>query len=173
MNTLTPLEYLDSKQVNYSLIPHTTSFTAQETAELTHIKGKDLAKVIVVGSADLMSMVVVPADCILLQSELARILKTPDLTILPEYRFIERFPECEIGAMPPFGKLYGMNVFLARELTKSEFIIFNGGNHHILIKMHMSDFIKIAEPRIISFGYRVRNIYGSEKSGKGHNWHKA
>jgi len=115
MNTLTPIEYLNLLQVNYTQIPHITAFTAQETAELAHIKGKDLAKVIIIGSGDLMSMVVIPADCILLQSDLARMLNVRDLTIVPEYIFSEKFPECEVGAMPPFGKLYGMDVFLARE----------------------------------------------------------
>ena len=173
MNTLTPFEYLDSLHVDYSLVPHNTSFTAQETAEAAHIKGKDLAKIIIVGSGHLMSMVVVPANCIVLQSDLARLLKTPNLTIVPEYKFSQRFPECEVGAMPPFGKLYGMDVFLAKSLAQNEFITFNGGNHHILIKMHMTDFINISDARVISFGYRVSNLLSSKGMHKERNWHRA
>ena len=173
MNTLTPLEYLDSLQVDYSLVAHTTSFTAQETAKSAHIKEKNLAKVIIVGSGQLMSMVVVPADCIVLQSDLTRLLKTPDLTIVPEYKFSNRFPECEVGAMPPFGKLYGMDVFLAKSLAQNEYIIFNGGNHHLLIKMRMADFLDITEARIISFGYRVTNLNSGMNMHKGRNWHRA
>lgn len=161
MYNITPFEYLDSLNVNYSLIPHTTTYTAQETAESAHIKGKELAKVIVVGSGNIMSMVVVPANSLLLQSDLARMLKTPDLTIVPEHLFFERFPACDVGAMPPFGKLYGMDVFLAKDLAEQENIIFNGGTHNILIKMKTSDFIDITQARVITFGYRTCNTMSS------------
>lgn len=158
MYTLTPFEYLDSLLVDYTLLPHTTTFTAQDTARSAHIKGRDLAKVIVVGSEKVMSMVVVPANYLLLQNELSQILKMPDLTIVPEFQFAEKFPECELGAMPPFGKLYGMEVFLAKELARNNSIIFNGGTHNLLIKMRMSDFRNITDVRIISSGYRAVNI---------------
>ncbi|WP_196140316.1 aminoacyl-tRNA deacylase [Aliikangiella sp. G2MR2-5] len=154
MYTLSPLEYLDSLLIDYNLIPHKSAFTAQETAEKAHIKGEQLSKVIIVGSGQKMSMVVVPANYLLLQTDLARLLKSPDLTIVPEHLFADRFPECEIGAMPPFGKLYNMNVFLAKELANKEFITFNAGSHSLLVKMHTRDFIDISEARVISVGYR-------------------
>ena len=173
MYTLTPFEYLDSLLVDYTLVPHTTSFTAQETAESAHIKGKDLAKVIVIGSGQLMSMMVVPANCILLQNDLSRLLKTPDLSIVPEHLFSERFPECEVGAMPPFGKLYGMDVYLAKDLAQNDSITFNGGTHNLLIKMRMSDFMDITDARIISVGYKVANLVSGKDKYKDRNWHWA
>ena len=154
MYTLSPLEYLDSLLIDYTLIPHEYKPTAQETAEAAHIKGRDLSKVIVVGAGQLLSMVVVPANAILLQTDLSRILKAPDLTIVPEGQFIDRFPECEVGAMPPFGKLYDMDVFLAKELANKEYITFNGGSHSLLIKMRTAEYIRLAGARVISLGYR-------------------
>lgn len=155
MYALSPLEYLDSLLIDYSLIPHEYSATAQETAEAAHIKGRELSKVIVVGSGQLMSMVVVPANNLLLQTDLSRLLRTPDLSIVPEEQFAERFPECEVGAMPPFGRLYDMDVFLAKELARKEYITFNGGTHSLLIKMRTSEFIDISDARVISLGYKA------------------
>ncbi|TQV86861.1 aminoacyl-tRNA deacylase [Aliikangiella coralliicola] len=171
MYTLTPFEYLDSLLIDYTLVPHEPSFTAQETAESAHIKGKDLSKVIVVGSEQLMSMVVVPANCILLQTDLSRLLRTPDLSIVPEHLFAERFPECEVGAMPPFGKLYNMNVFLAKELAQNQSITFNGGTHKLLIKMSTADFIDISDARVISMGYKASNLSTPRGAMEKHNWH--
>ena len=171
MYTLTPFEYLDSLLIDYTLIPHETSFTAQETAESAHIKGRDLSKVIVVGSNRLMSMVVVPANCILVQTDLSRLLRAPDLTIVPEHLFANRFPECEVGAMPPFGKLYDMKVFLAKELSQNQSITFNGGTHKLLIKMSVADFVDISDARIISLGYKTSNISTPRGVAEKHSWH--
>ncbi|TQV72998.1 YbaK/EbsC family protein [Aliikangiella marina] len=171
MYTLTPFEYLDSLLIDYTLVPHTTTFTAQETAESAHIKGKNLAKTIIIGAGQLMSMVVVPANCILLQSDLSRLLKTPDLTIVPEHQFAERFPECEVGAMPPFGKLYGMDVYIAKDLVKNSSITFNGGTHNLLIKMRTADFMNISDARIISVGYKASNLISDKHRFKDQNWH--
>lgn len=172
MYTLSPFEYLDSLLVDYTLVPHTTTFTAQETAESAHIKGRDLAKVIVLGSGQLMSMVVIPANCVLLQSDLSRVLRAPDLTIVPEHQFAERFPECEVGAMPPFGKLYGMDVFLAKDLAQNSSITFNGGTHNLLIKMRMSDYRDITDARVISVGYRAANLISHQAQSSERNWHR-
>jgi len=158
MYTLSPIEYLDSLLIDYSLIPHTTSFTAQETAQSAHIKGQNLCKVIVVGAGQTMSMVVVPANYYLRQSEISRLLRTPELSIVPEHQFAERFPECEIGAMPPFGKLYDMDVYLAKELANNSTITFNGGTHNLLIKMRTLDFIELSGARVISTGYKVAHV---------------
>lgn len=171
MFTLSPLEYLDSLLIDYTLIPHETCFTAQKTAELTHIKGRDLSKVIVVGSGHYMAMVVVPANHILLQNDLSRLLRTSDLSIVPEQQFAERFPDCELGAMPPFGKLYDMDVFLAKELARNHTITFNGGTHNLLIKMETRDFIDISEARVISVGYRVSTNTKSLRTDTSSKWH--
>ena len=152
---INPIEYLDSQDIDYTLVPHTTSFTAQETAATTHIKGNQLSKVVIVSSDDKLMMIVIPANCIIMQQSIARLLRSPNVSIVPEYRFRDHFPECETGAMPAFGNLYGMDVLIAKELVKQEFITFSGGTHNILIKMKADDFMRLSGARSISVGYKI------------------
>ncbi|MCW8876968.1 MAG: hypothetical protein OQK04_09875 [Kangiellaceae bacterium] len=166
-----PIEYLDSQSINYELIPHFTTFTAQETAQKTHIKGNSLSKVVVVGGANTIAMVVIPASCIILQKPLGRVLRANDLSILPEYQFKDRFPECEIGAMPPFGNLYGMDVFVAKELLDKGHITFNGGSHNLLIRMDTVDFKRITGAKKISKGYKVAGLAQPIISKRKDDWH--
>lgn len=174
MYSLTPLEYLDSLLIDYTLIPHSTSFTAQETAETAHIKGKNLCKVVVIGAGQFMAMLAIPANCVIRQSKISNMLMMRNLDIVSEAQFSERFPECEIGAMPPFGRLYGMDVYLAKELAEQETIIFNAGNHNLLVKMRTSDFISLSDPRIIYSGYTSSPIsqITSKMANRGWHWRK-
>ncbi|WP_168204194.1 aminoacyl-tRNA deacylase [Aliikangiella coralliicola] len=173
MHVPSPTEYLDSQSINYELVPHATSFTAQETAQKTHIKGNTLSKVVVVGDQNKLALVVIPANCILLQRSLARVLRSPGLNIVPEYQFRDRFPECEIGAMPPFGNLYGMDVFIAKELVQRDTVTFNGGTHNVLIKMETTDFIKVTNARVITVGYKVAGLAQPIISRRKDDWHWA
>lgn len=171
MKVPSPTEYLDDLGVDYQLIPHFTSFTAQETAQKTHIKGNQLAKVVVVGDDHNLSMIVVPANCILLQNQLGRILRSSDLHIVPEMQFKNRFPECEIGAMPPFGNLYGMSVFVAKELLEEATITFNGGTHNLLIRMDVDDFLSLTGARKITKGYKIAGLVHPIISKRKDDWH--
>ena len=158
MATLSPVEYLDSQKIDYTLLPHSISYTAQDTAAKTHIKGNLLSKVVIVRSDDKLLMVVVPANCIVMQQSIARLLRSPSVTIVPEHQFKDHFPECETGAMPAFGNLYGMDVLIAKDLVKQDFITFSGGTHKILIKMKTSDFMKLSGARSISVGYKIASL---------------
>ena len=158
MHVPNPIEYLNSLGVDFTLVNHAPTFTAQHTAQAAHIKGNDLSKVIVVGDKHKYMMVVIPANCILLQRSVARLLKTPNLRIVPEYEFRDRFPECEVGAMPPFGNIYGMDVLVAKELSQKDTITFNGGSHSQLIRMKTNDFLNITGARAISVGYKVAGL---------------
>lgn len=171
MQTPTPTEYLDSLAIDYEVLEHSVSFTAQETAQKTHIRGNTLSKVVVIGSENKISMVVVPANCIILQRQLGKMLQAPDLHLVPEYQFKDHFPECEIGAQPPFGELYNMDVFVARELLAQESITFNGGTHRILIRMKTNDFMRISKARKISFGYKVAGLSQPIISHRKDDWH--
>lgn len=166
----TPKEYLDSLMIHYDVLPHPTTFTAQHTAQAAHIKGKTLSKTIVVGHNNALAMVVVPANCILLQKSIARLLRSPDIKIVPEFQFKDRFPECEIGAMPPFGNLYSMTVLIAKELTQQETITFNAGSHSELIKMKTSDYLSITNAKVISVGYKVSGVSHSATANKKAKW---
>ncbi|WP_196137642.1 aminoacyl-tRNA deacylase [Aliikangiella sp. G2MR2-5] len=158
MHIPNPTEYLDDLGIDYELIPHITSFTAQQTARQTQIKGSRLSKVVILGSQLHLMMVVIPADCSLQLESLAKHLKLDDLQLVSEEKFKDRFPRCEIGAMPPFGNIYGMNVFVAQELLSSPYIIFNGGTHNLLIRMDTEDFQRITGAEPIKAGYRRETI---------------
>jgi Ala-tRNA(Pro) deacylase len=158
MVKLSPTEYLDSRGVEYTLLPHSPSFTAQHTAQASHIRGHELSKVIVIGEGKTYMMAVIPANCILVKNELTRLLRAPNLKIVPEYEFRDLFPGCEVGAMPPFGELYNMKVLAAKELTDQEMMTFNGGTHSVLIQMKTEDFVELGDIHSMSVGYRVAGL---------------
>jgi Ala-tRNA(Pro) deacylase len=118
-------EYLDKHSVQYIVISHSLAYTAQGVAALTHTPGKELAKTV---KKETMAKVV----------ELAS-----------ETDFKDRFPECETGAMPPFGNLYGMDVFVDESLAQDKEIAFNAGSHRELIRLPWADFERLVKPRII------------------------
>lgn len=173
MAILAPVDYLNSQNIEYTLLPHAISYTAQDTAAKTHIKGNILSKVVIVSCNNTLIMVVVPANCILVQHSIARLLRAPAATIVPEYKFRDHFPECETGAMPAFGNLYGMNILIAKALVEQEYIIFSGGTHKILIKMRTSDFMKLSGARSISIGYKIAALAHPIVSRSKDDWHWA
>ena len=142
-------DFLDSYGVKYVAISHSLAYTAQGIAALTHIPGQELAKTVVVKIDGTLAMAVVPAsyrvDLALLKA--AARAKTVELAV--EEEFQDRFPDCETGAMPPFGNLYGMSVFADESLTHDKDIAFNSGSHWELIRMAWVDFDKLVKPRIV------------------------
>lgn len=168
---INPIEYLDSQDIDYTLVPHSTSFTAQETAANAHIKGNQLSKVVIVSNDDKLMMIVVPANCILMQQSIARLLSSPDVSIVPEYQFRDHFPECETGAMPALGNLYEMDVLIAKDLVKQEFITFSGGTHNILIRMRTDDYMRLSGARSISVGYKIAALAAPITTHLKDDWH--
>lgn len=144
--------YLDNNHVRYLVITHSTAYTAQETAQVTHISGKEVAKTIMVnadGKDGRMIMVVLPAskriDFNLFKQATGE--QTPELATEEEFKDV--FPDCEVGAMPPFGNLYKIDVLVDKALTQDKEIVFNAGNHHELVKMEFEDYNKLVHPRIL------------------------
>lgn len=154
------MKYLDRNKVKYTVINHSTAYTAQETAEVAHVSGKELAKVIVVKIKGKLAMVVLPAFTRIEMFLLKEATGSEDVELATEKEFKKRFSDCEIGAMPPFGNLYHMPVFVAKRLTEDEEIAFNAGNHRVLIKMKFSDFRRLVKPEIVDFAFEV--TVGSE-----------
>jgi Ala-tRNA(Pro) deacylase len=141
-------EFLDREHVHYTTVPHTQTFTAQQTAEAAHISGKDMAKTVMVHMGNRMAMAVVPADRKVALSELREAAGNQRAWFATEDEFKDLFPDCEVGAMPPFGNLYGMDVYLATPLAQDEEIAFNAGSHTELIKMPFHDFERLVKPRV-------------------------
>jgi Ala-tRNA(Pro) deacylase len=72
------------------------------------------------------------------------------------------FPECELGAMPPFGNLYDMPVFAASSLAEDEEIAFNAGSHRELVKMKYEDFARLVRPQVKKFSLRKKPLEEEE-----------
>ncbi len=142
-------EFLDKQHVKYMSISHSPGFTAQEVAASAHISGKLLAKTVIVKMGNQYAMIVLPANEHVNFSELKELTgKAVDLA--RESEFKTKFPECEVGAMPPFGNLYNMPVFISSHLTGNDQIVFNAGTHSELLKMAYQDFERLVHPQEIT-----------------------
>ncbi len=139
-------EFLDQENVKYVTIGHSPAFTAQEIAERAHIPGKELAKTVMVKIDGELAMIVVPASEHVRLAHLKEALGADAAEIAGEYEFKERFPDCETGAMPPFGNLYDMPVFVSATLREDDEIAFNAGSHSELIRMAYADFERLVKP---------------------------
>jgi Ala-tRNA(Pro) deacylase len=142
-------EYLDAHNVAYVVISHSPAYTAQGIAGLAHIPGKELAKTVIVRLDGKLVMAVLPAK-FNVDLELLR-KKAKSVALAAEEEFKDRFPQCETGAMPPFGNLFGLDVFADDSLEKDKEIAFNAGTHRELIRMTWEDFRKLAKPKVMRF----------------------
>lgn len=144
-------EYLDSENVKYITISHPPAYTAQEIAHLVHVKGREMAKTVMINVNGKTAMAVLPASYIIDFQMLCDELKTSNVYLEDEEEFKDVFPDCELGAMPPFGNLYDMEVFVSKRLTKDEEIVFNAGTHTDLVKMTFADFERLVHPKVFVF----------------------
>ncbi len=144
-------EFLDRENVKYVTITHSPAYTAQEVAESAHIKGKDLAKTVIVELDGEMVMAVLPANRKIVLQDLREVTGSEEVKFASEDEFKARFPDCETGAMPPFGNLYGMEVYLAEGLTHLEEIAFNAGSHTEVVKLALRDYERLVQPKVVSF----------------------
>lgn len=144
-------EYLDSRGVTYEVSPHREAFTGQEIAAASHVSGKAMAKVVIVKQDAVMVMAVLPAACKVGIDRLEKIFGRPGITIAREPEFAGLFPDCDTGAMPAFGNLYGLEVYVDEELAKYPKIVFQAGNHQELVTMNYADFARLVQPKVAEF----------------------
>ena len=149
INKLT--ELLDSQNIKYTIITHSVAYTAQGIAALTHIPGQELAKTVIVNMDDALAMAVLPASCQVDLAALRAATGAKRITLAREADFMHRFPGCETGAMPPFGNLYGVQVFVEESLTKDKEIAFNAGSHRELMRLAYEDFARVVKPKLLQF----------------------
>ncbi|NTU68736.1 MAG: YbaK/EbsC family protein [Chlorobiaceae bacterium] len=148
-------DYLDSHQVRYFVISHSPAYTAQEIAASAHVSGKSFAKTVMVSVDGRMAMAVLPASRQLDFELLRALCGTRDVALAGEQEFGGLFPECEIGAMPPFGNLYGMEVYADDELDESEEITFNAGAHTELLRMSWPDYRRLVNPLLARLSLKL------------------
>ncbi|HET6602616.1 MAG TPA: YbaK/EbsC family protein [Xanthomonadaceae bacterium] len=141
-------EYLEQQNVPFRTIPHATAYTAQETAALAHIPGHEVAKTVMVKIDGELAMAVVPANRAVDLDRLREVTGAEQVELAGEREFKDRFPDCEPGAMPPFGNLFGMDVIASEDLAEDEEIAFNAGNHRELMQMSYRDFERLVNPHV-------------------------
>ena len=141
-------KYLEENHVKYLTVSHSPAFTAQEIAASAHVPGKELAKTVIVKVDGRMAMVVLPAPDKVSANRLKAVAGARDVELASEKEFADLFPRCEVGAMPPFGNLWDMEVFADTHLREDEFIVFNAGSHTELLKIAYADFERLVHPRV-------------------------
>jgi len=141
-------DYLDSYCVKYLVVSHSLAYTAQGIAALAHVSGKKLAKTVIVKIDDILAMAVVPASLHVDLEVLKTLTGAQSVEIASEREFMNAFPDCETGAMPPFGNLYDMEVYADASLAENEEITFNAGTHRELVRMAWVDVVRLVHPVI-------------------------
>jgi Ala-tRNA(Pro) deacylase len=143
--------FLDSRGVKYVTIRHSPAVTAAEVAASAHVAGRDFAKTVIVWIGGHLAMVVLPASRRIVIHDLRELLESPEARLATEAEFRDEFPDCELGAMPPFGNLYQLPVYVAASLAAEKEIAFNAGSHTEIIKMAFADFEALVKPTVLEF----------------------
>lgn len=147
-------DFLDQNDVKYVVIIHSQTYTSQEIAASAHIPGKELAKTVMLKLDGKMAMAVLPASYKIDLERCASETGAKQVELATEEEFKYLFPECEIGAMPPFGNLYDLEVYAAKSLSEDKDIAFNAGTHRELIKLAYKDFERLVKPKIIEISLK-------------------
>ena len=141
-------DLLDGARVEYEIHNHPLAYTAQEIASQQHFSGKEMAKVVMLEVDGRLLMGVIPGSRIINLNTAKTSLGAKAVRLASEAEFNSQFPECEIGAMPPFGNLFGVPVVVDPALAKDEHIYFNAGNHVQTVRITYRDFVQLVRPQI-------------------------
>lgn len=142
-------KFLDENHVSYEVIKHSEAYTAQEIAAAMHVSGGMLVKVVMLNSDRGNIMVALPADRVVDIAKLREQLGFRIAALAREEEFKKHFPDCDVGAMPPFGNLYGIPVYVDETLTADEYIVFQAGTHYEAVKMLFADFDSLVRPQVM------------------------
>jgi Ala-tRNA(Pro) deacylase len=146
-------KFLDSHHIKYLVISHSLAYTAQGVAALAHVSGKQLAKTVIVKIDGILTMAVVPASCHLDMNRLRKLTGAQVVELASEKEFKDAFPDCETGAMPPFGNLYDMTVYADTSLTDYDEITFTAGTHRELVRMDWDDMVRLVNPTVHALAF--------------------
>lgn len=138
---------LNESGVAYEILQHPEAVTAQRVAEVEHIKARHQAKVVMVKSNENHVMAVVPADRRIDLQKVEKITGKP-ASLESEVDFKSIFSDCAVGAMPPFGNLYGLPTYVDERLAREDYIVFEAGTHTDAIKLKYTDYQKIVKPEV-------------------------
>jgi len=142
-------EALDEAKITYEVYNHALAYTAQEIAAKQHFPGKEMAKVVMLDVDGTLVMAVIPGTQ-KISLDIVRVrLGANKARLATEEEFIARFPNCEIGAMPPFGNLFGLKVYVDPALEQDENIYFNAGNHVQTVRLKYADYACLVKPQVV------------------------
>ena len=142
--------FLDERHASYETLTHDRTVTAQQTASAAHIGQRHFAKTVMLKIEGRLAMLVMPSAFRVDLSRLSRALGGREVDLAHEIDFKMAFPDCELGAMPPFGNLFGMDTYVDRDLAKEEYIAFNAGTHTDVIAMRFNDYRRLAHPKLVN-----------------------
>jgi Ala-tRNA(Pro) deacylase len=145
-------KFLDDYGVGYDVMHHDPAFTAQELSARMHISGYEFVKVVVVKMDGQFALAALPAPLRVNFKQLAQVAGVKKVSLASEEEFQQLFPDCELGAMPPFGNLYNLPTFVEQDVAANENIVVNAGTHAEAIRLRYSDFARLARPRLGRFG---------------------
>jgi Ala-tRNA(Pro) deacylase len=148
-------DYFEKNQVSFEVGYHTRVYTAQEVAGSQHVPGKEMTKVVMVKANGKMIMLVLPASYQVDMKKLKGVLNSKKVGMAKEEGFQELFPDCEIGAMPPFGNLYNLEVWVDQVLTQDDFIVFQAGSHVETLRIKYSDYVRLVSPKVGDFSVHL------------------
>jgi len=148
-------DYLEQNKVPYSHCTHRLAYTAQEVAAAQHVPGREMAKAIILKTDSQFVMVVLPAVMKINLKTLRNELPFAHVELATEKEFAELFPDSELGAMAPFGNLYGLPVYVDKSLAEDAEIVFNAGTHVDTIRIKYADFSRLAQPVIVDAAIRL------------------
>jgi len=153
------IDCLDGKKISYETLRHPEAVTAQRIAQAEHVKGRRHAKVVMVKSGGQHLMIVLPAEHLIDLAKLAKILGK-EVSLENEEEFESFFPDCAVGAMPPFGNLYGVPTYVDKSLAEEDYIVFEAGTHTEAIKLSYRDYEKIVNPRVEHLAIKIQPMKG-------------
>jgi Ala-tRNA(Pro) deacylase len=147
--------FLDESGVPYRLSHHTTAYTAQDLAAMEHLPGRRVIKTVVVHADGEFVLCALPASYRIDLNELREQLQAHDVRLVDEAKLADLFPDCELGAEPPVGKLYGLTTLMDESLIADDRVTFAAGSHDAAVTMRLSDYRRLAQPEVAHFGRHV------------------
>ena len=144
-------EFLDQNDVHYEITSHATAYTSQEVAAEAHVPGRHFAKTVTVKIDGRLAMAVLPATDQVDLDRLAQSVGAESVELASEEEFRDRFPECETGAMPPFGNLFDMEVFVSPHLAQADHIAFSAGTHTEVMQLSYRNYERLVKPAVVNF----------------------
>jgi Ala-tRNA(Pro) deacylase len=154
------VDCLDENKVSYEILHHPEAVSAQRIAQAEHVKGRYHAKVVIVKSGDEHLMTVLPADHHIDLKKVAEAIGKP-VSLSNEEEFKSLFPDCAVGAMPPFGNLYGLPTYVDKSLAEQDYIVFEAGTHSDAIKISYRDYDKIVKPNVNDLAVKLQPMKGA------------